>query len=388
MPPSSLPLSAGAFALRGKDVLQGIALLVCLLAWTMPASAEGRIVIKDIAGREVVLERPARRIILAQGRHLPALSLIHPNPVSIMAGWQSDMRRQDAATYAAFQRKFPALGDVPIVGDGSPGGLSVERVLSLQPDVVIASFYVIGGNGGSADQNLVLQRLESAGIPVVFVDFFANPLRNTAESISILGKVTGRDKEAGAFRRFYEDHIANLTTTIAAHQPNRPTVFMHAHAGGRDCCYSSGKGTFDDFITLAGGRNIAAGIIPGSTGQISLEYLLKANPDVYVATGGAHMASSGGLVLGSGVTPAQAHTKFAEILARPGFSSLSAVTSGHAHALWQMFNDSPAHIVALEWLAKWSQPDLFKDLDPNETMQRLNGFSAVPLEGTFWIDHP
>jgi iron complex transport system substrate-binding protein len=179
-----------------------------------------------------------------------------------------------------------------------------------------------------------------------------------------------------------------LKDTLAASNAPRPSVFMHAHAGGNECCYSSGKGTFDDFITLAGGRNIAAGIIPGSTGQISLEFLISKDPEVYVATGGAHLAASGGLVLGTGVDTENARRRFAELLARPGLSGLTSVTSGRAHALWHMFNDTPSHIVALEWLAKWFHPKLFRDLDPADTMKRINGFSAVPLEGTYWVDRP
>jgi iron complex transport system substrate-binding protein len=331
---------------------------------------------------------PATRILLAQGRHLPALALIHPDPVSILAGWQSDMHRQDAATYELFRRKFPALDSVPVVGDGIPENFSIERALALRPDVAILSWYVAGMQSGSPAASPVVRRFENAGIPVVIVDFFANPLRDTVPSIRILGQVVGREKEAEAFLRFYEDHLARLKDTLAAHRPERPTVFMHAHAGGSECCYSSGKGTFDDFISLVGGRNIAADVIPGSTGQISIEYLIAKDPVVYVATGGPHLASSGGLVLGTGADPDVARRRFAELLARPGLSGLSAVTSGRAHALWHMFNDSPSHIVALEWLAKWFHPELFKDLDPEETMRRLNTFSAVPLDGTYWIEKP
>jgi iron complex transport system substrate-binding protein len=363
--------------------------LICLSTiWASPLSAETQIQIHDIAGRHVVLDRPARRILLAQGRHLPALALIHPDPVSILAGWQSDMQRQDAATYELFRRKFPALDAVPVVGNGVPENFSIERALALKPDVAILSWYVAGMQRGSAEPSAVVKRFESAGIPVVIVDFFANPLRDTSPSIRILGKVVGREREADAFLQFYEGHLSRLKDTLAAKQPRRPTVFMHAHAGGNECCYSSGKGTFDDFISLAGGRNIAADVIPGSTGQISLEYLIARNPEVYVATGGAHLAASGGLVLGTGVDPDIARRRFAELLARPGLSGLSAVTAGRAHALWHMFNDSPSHVVALEWLAKWFHPELFGDIDPAETMKRLNAFSAVPLEGAYWVEKP
>lgn len=396
MSPSFPQPSAGAFALRGPTHkgsvcfrgLLTLALLCLTCIQINPVAAGTPIHIIDIAGREVVLEKPATRILLAQGRHLPALALIHPDPVSILAGWQSDMRRQDPATYELFRKKFPALDAVPVVGDGIPENFSIERALALHPDVAILSWYVAGMHHGQSEPSAIVKRFEDAGIPVVIVDFFANPLRDTAPSIGILGKVVGREREAAAFLKFYDEHLARLKTTIAAHPSDRPTVFMHAHAGANECCYSSGKGTFDDFITLAGGKNIVGDVIPGSTGQISLEYLIAKNPDIYVATGGAHLAASGGLVLGTGVDAEAARQRFATLLARPGLSGLSAVTSGRAHALWHMFNDSPSHIVALEWLAKWIHPDLFQDLDPEDTMRQLNRFSAVPLQGTYWVSKP
>ena len=369
------------------ELLALVLIWLCLVS-IAPLSAQTAIHIKDIAGRDVVLDRPATRILLAQGRHLPALALIHPDPVSIMAGWQSDMQRQDQATYELFRRKFPALDRVPVVGDGIPENFSIERALALKPDVAILSWYVAGMQSGSSEASPIVEKFERAGIPVVIVDFFTNPLRDTVPSIRILGKIIGREREAEAFIQFYEEHLSYLKTTLAAHQARRPTVFMHAHAGGGACCYSSGKGTFDDFISLAGGRNIAADVIPGSTGQISLEYLIAHDPEIYVATGGPHLARSGGLVLGTGVDPDAARRRFAELVARPGLSGLSAVRAGRAHALWHMFNDSPSHIVALEWLAKWLHPELFKDLDPAATMKRLNAFSAVPLEGTYWVERP
>jgi len=259
--------------------------------WVAPLNAQQSIHIRDITGRDVILAKPAQRILLGQGRHLPALALIHPDPVSLLVGWQGDMRRTDPATYDLYRKNFPALDILPLVGDGSPDNFSIEKALALKPDVAILSLYVAGLRGASAT-NPILQRFESAGIPVVIVDFFANPLRDTVASMQALGKIMGREKEAETFLRFYQEHMSRLREALADHRPALPTVFMHAHAGASECCYSSGKGTFDDFISFAGGRNIAAGVIPGSTGQVTLEYLIAQDPAVYVATGGSHLADA------------------------------------------------------------------------------------------------
>lgn len=347
-----------------------------------PAAAQP-VTVTDLAGRTVTLPGPAKRIVLAQGRQLNGLGLLHPDPISLLAGWGSDHKRQNPDAYARYAAKFPAIETVPTVGDGgTQDGFSFEKVVSLAPDLVILSQSLAGTRRGPGD---LVARFEAAGITVAVVDFYLQPLRDTVPSLRVLGKLIGREEQAEAYIRFYEARRAVLASRVR--DAERPSVFMHAHAGGFDCCQSPGKGTFDEFITLAGGRNIAASILPGATGQISLEQLLAADPAIYVATGGVHLTRRGGLVLGLGISPEEGLRSFATLLASPGISALSAVRNGRAYGLWQLFNDTPLHIVAIEALAKWIHPERFADLDPQATLNEISTrFSAIPLEGTLWID--
>src|SRR5690606_35415896 len=59
---------------------------------------DGRIVLSDVAGREVSLPGPAERVLLGEGRQLVALALLHPNPGSLVAGWLGDFEALDPAT--------------------------------------------------------------------------------------------------------------------------------------------------------------------------------------------------------------------------------------------------------------------------------------------------
>lgn len=369
--------------LRSIGLVLSAVLALCMLAGICSASAEP-VTVTDLLGRTVTLPAPAKLIVLAQGRQLNALGLIHPDPVSLLAGWGSDHLRQNPDAFALYRGRFPAIDAVPTVGDGvTPNGFSLEKTIALSPDVVVLSGSLAGMRRGPND---LIERLEAAGIPVVVADFYLHPLTDTVPSLRLLGRLIGREAQAEAFIRFYESRLQRITQRLAG--ASRPSVFIHAHAGGTDCCMSSGKGTFDDFITAAGGRNIAAAILPGASGQVSLEQLIAADPDVYVATGGVHLAKSGGLVLGLGVPPDRATASFAALLARPGIDTLSAVRSGRASGLWQLFNDTPLHVVAIEALAKWIHPELFADLDPAATLAEAARFSAIPLDGTLWIAPP
>ncbi len=366
-------------------LLTQLLLAMIALSWVSVLSARAEpVTVTDLLGRSVTLPGPAKRIVLAQGRQLNALGLLHPDPIGLLAGWGTDHRRQNPDAYARYLAKFPAIESVPTVGDGgTQDGFSFEKAVSLSPDLVILSLSLAGTRrGGQGD---LVERFEAAGIKVAVVDFYLQPMRDTLPSLRILGKLVGRQEQAEAYIRFYEERRRLIEERLRGAE--RPSVFMHAHAGGFDCCQTPGKGTFDDFISAAGGRNIAAAILPGATGQISLEQLLAADPAIYVATGGTHLAKLNGLVLGLGVPRETAAQSFAALLGKPGIAALAAVRNRRAYGLWHLFNDTPLHIVAIERLATWFHPERFADVDPQATLDEISRrFSAIPLDGTLWID--
>ena len=161
---------------------------------------------------------------------------------------------------------------------------------------------------------------------------------------------------------------------------------MQAHAGGLACCFSPGRGVYDDFIRFAGGHNIGADSIATETGQLSLEYVLTQDPHVYIATGGPY-GGRGGVSLGAGVDPALARSSLAQVIESQHLSGLSAVKQGRAHALWHAFNDSPTHLMAIEAMARWFHPEATAGIDPAATLATLNQrFAAVPMQGTYWTN--
>ncbi|WP_353473924.1 ABC transporter substrate-binding protein [Salipiger sp. H15] len=354
-----------------------LAVLTLLGLSGVPAQAEIRVT--DLAGREVVLEQPARRIVLGEGRHLAVLGMLHDDPVALLAGWRQD-KGLDPATYDAYLAKFPALADVAPVGAGNRL-LSVESTIALMPDLVLLSLM----DARDPQMEMPLRQLQAAGIPVAFVDFFTAPLENTLPSLRLIGALTGAEDRAEEFADFYESHLNAVRATLKATQPAPPRVFIHVHAAPNGCCATVGPGVFDEFVAAAGGYNIGRDSVPGVMGNVGLENLLAADPDVYLATGGAHMAARGGLVLGAGIDAGNAAESFAALIATPGFADLRAVREGRAIGIWHLFNDFPAHIALIEALAKRFHPDLFPDLDPMATLAEFEArFSPVALTGSYW----
>lgn len=84
------------------------------------AATEGQapITVTDIAGREVTVNAPVKRILLGEGRHLYLIaSLDTEDPLSRVVAWRNDLIEADPATYAQYLQAFPKLAKLP----ASPG---------------------------------------------------------------------------------------------------------------------------------------------------------------------------------------------------------------------------------------------------------------------------
>lgn len=358
-------------------------LLFLLVAAGSGAADQAKVAITvvDATGREVRLASPARRIATNESLILLSLALIDPEPVALLAGWAAP-QRLDPGIYAAFRERFPAIDKVPVVGAVAPANLSVETVLRVQPDLFVVSIWQPGWEG-------VTERLAAAGIPVIFLDgpdgAARPPAEATAFAIELLGKATGREAQAGAFADFVRSRYRKVAERLGG-TTRRPQVLVDAFAG-KACCHTPGSGNrISQYLQLAGGLSIGAGIVPGYMGQLSPEYVLGVDPDIYVGTGSSHLAAQGGIIVGGAVASETARASLRGVVARHPLDKLTAVRDGRVHGVSHQLAISVLSVLVFECFAKWTHPDLFADLDPAETLAEINRrFMAVPLEGTFWI---
>lgn len=362
-----------------RFLLLGCAALLACNSSALAAADALQIV--DVRGRTVTIPQPVGPISIDDGRFLVALSLLLPNPVEPLAAWPHDINRLGKKTYALYKKQFPALAKVPEIAS-SAGTFNLEALLAAAPSVAVFSL----GHGPTEAQ---IQLLQSVGIPVVFIDFSLHPFENQAQSLRILGKLTGSLDQARRFIAFRQQHLERIREQVAELAPSeQPEVFLEAHAGiTNDCCFSPGKGNVGAYIDFVGGHNIGAEVIPGASGKLSMEYILSSNPDVYIATGGPQLAKSGGLVLGRAYDRAAARASLRHIAQRQGIAQLGAVRRGDVYGLSHQLLKSPLDIVAIDALASWIHPQLFEEIDPEQTLNTINQqFLAVPYKGTYWVD--
>lgn len=369
----------GGAPLSRRRALKGAAgTLACARA------AQAQDGLRDLAGQRLRPTQPARRLVLGDGRMIYALALLGgAELLRRIVGWQNDFPLLAPASHAAFTAAFPFLRDVVPIGQTSEQSVSVERILDLRPDLAI--FGLIGH--GPLPGGPVHQQLEAAGVAVAFVDFALRPLDNTASSICLLGDLLGYPDRAAGYATWFQARVARVRQRVEALRASTPpTAFIELlplvwPSPG----HTAGRGSMADLIEAAGGRNIAAHKLPGAFGEISQEYLLTAQPDVYIATGNRPP----GIVLGPGATGATASSGLSRVLDRPVVQALRAVATGRAHALWHDFHDLPFTAVALEAIARWLWPGRLDDIDPGASWPELHArFMPIPEHGTYWLDAP
>ena len=234
-----------------------------------------------------------------------------------------------------FYTDYPAdLASKPKITNGQTFTLNDEAILGYQPDLVVGY-----GAYFKADE----QKLISSGISVVDLPLVATVQQSLTE-LKLVGQLVHADTTASQQLASLQGRIDAVTHKVAGAQ--MPSVYMED--GTYNGQYSTfGHGSYgDDLIRLAGGSNVFA-TDGDSSGypNVSAESIIQANPAVIVTTEGTQV----------GGDPK-------DVAARPGWSAIAAVQSGHIYALNSNdFSrpDAPRLVSALEELAKALHPDLF-----------------------------
>ena len=366
-----------------------LAAIVISFTPATPAQAEA-LPLTDIAGREVTLPETPGRIILGVGRMMYAIAAISDgNPFEHIVGWKDDLVQFDPDAFRKFETAFPADAE-RMINFGNPyaGDFSIEAVLEADADLVLLD----SGNLFKAEETGLIEKLDKAGVPVVFIDFRRNATENTVPSLLILGRVLGEEKGAAAFIDFYiaeMKKVAYVVDNIPAEE--RPLVVIENAAGWQPdfCCWSFGPYNYGRFVELAGGKNFASTLENAYSVTLSMEGVIDADPDHVIGTG-ANWAEAKpevtSTLLGYEGDPAVNAEKIEALAARPGFAELRAVKDGNYHSIYHQIYNSPYHFVAIQQIAKWLYPDDFEDLDPQDTFNRLHDkFMPYEASGQFWL---
>ena len=373
---------------RRAPSLWGPMLIVLACFLLVLSSAALAKTVTDIDGNQVDIPDHPQRIVLGESRMLYTLALLEPgNPFQHIVAWPQDLKKYDSQTWNRFAHQFPQMLKIPSLGSGGPNAINPEQILALKPDVVILPSLA---RYDDADLRLV-SMLKAAHIPVVKIDLRVHLLKNTRRSVEIFGEVLNQQARAQAFNRFYDAHMQVIRDRLASYHGAKPSVLLQLHLGRRnECCVTAINGSLGELLNAAGGDNIAAKTQHGVFGRLSEEMVIAAQPDFYFATGFGDNDAQGLLKLGPEVALPAVQSSFAQLTAQQnGLRELAALRNGHSAVIWMNFYLSPWHIAATEFMAKTLYPQLFADVEPEQTLKQIfHDFLPIPYSGTYFTQIP
>lgn len=144
---------------------------------------------------------------------------------------------------------------------------SIEKIVSLKPDLIIAT-----ADGNRRDTVLQLEKL---GLSVYVV----NPAdtKGVLRNILQIGKITNREEEAVKLADRLQKRLDNITRQIR--NKKKPRVFFQL---GREPLYTAGKKTLiNEVIERAGGVNVA-GLDTARYPVYSKEGVIAASPEIII----------------------------------------------------------------------------------------------------------
>ncbi|QXO16769.1 MULTISPECIES: ABC transporter substrate-binding protein [Vibrio] len=354
------------------------AVVTSLISWSVQAEIR---TIEDVLGREININVPAKRVVLgfyAEDYIAVGTDKALDNIVGISKDTWQVWR---PASWKQYVEVRPDLDNIVDVGEVEAQTFSIEKVISLKPDVVVLADWQYKGLGFDID------RLEDAGIPVVVLDYNAQTLERHIKSTLVIGELTNQIARSKQIADEYQSAIEDIQSRIKKSGRPKPRVYVEfGNKGPSEYSFTYGKNMWGAMLDLAGAENIAAPFVEW-WGPINPEQVIASKPEVIFIAGTENVKQKDAMTMGEGISHEQAQLRLAGFSLRPGWSSLPAVKNGRIHGVYQGASRSIIDYTMIQYLAKSLYPGLFEDLQPEKNyLNFYEKYLPVNPHGTFTID--
>ena len=347
---------------------------------SVPATYAASETIKDVIGRSVRVDLPAKRVLL--GFYIEDYFAVGGDKAfdrlaGLSLGWFVKSR---PAVWEQYVAARPTLRGVPDVGSVQDQSFVIEKVLATRPDVVVLADWQFKALASE------IPRLEAAGVPVVVVDFNAQTLERHLESLRVLGQLTGETARAQRIADEYRQVVETIQQRIAKAKLPRPRVYVElGDKGPAEHSYTYGKNMWGAMVDLVSGDNVAAPFVK-DWGPINPEQLLVSRPQVVFIAGYESVSRPDAMKMGFGVPASEARQRLQGFAQRSGWSSLPAFQEGRLHGIYHGATRSVLDAALLQYLAKAMYPTLFADIDPEVTYRDFyRRYLPIQPQGTFML---
>lgn len=368
--------------MKKKMVWLGMAAAALLAAGGSAFAQEGGTKeVTDVLDRTITLPEDVEKVVVTFNLE-EYLAVTGEEGIDKLVGFSHDYwkgRREDA--WKTYVTKFPQIQELPDVGYNDT--ISVESIISLDPDVVLMSAPV---NYDYIEPEL--DKFAEAGIEVAFVNYHKQTVEMHRSSTELIGEIMGQEERAKEISDFYEDQVKLIEERISGLEENaeRPKVYMEYSIAPNTYGNSWADKMWGALIPQCGGINIAAGLSDGNSVEVAPEQVVASNPDLIVFTGCLVDDNNENIVVGYGADREKALERLQAYKEREGWSGLNAVKNDRMAVLYHDLSRHIFDFAGTQMLAKLCQPELFADVDPEENLRTFfEKYMPVELEGVWMV---
>mgnify|MGYP000332456623 CR=1 FL=1 len=306
------------------NLMSLILIISLLLISTGVIAQEFPVTITDSLDNEFTLEEKPTKIIS-----------LSPNMTEVLFAVGAGENVVGVTNFADYPQEAT---EVEIIGSITEP--NIEKIITMEPDVVIAS---------SVNKMETIERLRELNVKVA--GFSANSVDMAIENIKTVSKLTGNQEKGEEIVTEMYIKIGEMTNLVEDHLENnkKRKVFYEIW---NDPLYTAGKNNFiDDLVNMAGGINIGR-LAEGQWPQYNLEKLLIEDPEVYIST--PHSADR--------------EVSKEKIKNRAQYQSISAIKNDRVYVIDQdiLNRASPRLVKGLALMTKAIFPELTEEV--NEIM--------------------
>lgn len=297
----------------------------------------------DQAGRTVKVPKDPKRVVITFWPMGSAYTLFQGSAETIVG---MDPAMVSVAKNSLLTRIDPNVANVDSSFINADGVINEESLMKLNPDLALIPAY-------ATDQ---LEIFEKLGVPTIVFDVTVEDF-NTVETfmswVDLLGKAFGKESKATAIREYGEKtlkEIAERTKNLSEADKPKALLLINYDEAGKS---TSGEKQFARFELESTGAVHVARDVKENFIKLDMEQIYKWNPDIiYLSTFTAYK-------------PEDLYNNTAA--ANDDWSQVKAVKNKNVHkfpiGIFHWYPPSADAPLALLWLAKNNNPDLFKDVD-------------------------
>ena len=311
------------------------------------AESAGTRTVVDDTGVEVEIPEKLDRIVISSILPLPSVYCFFRGSSEGLVGIHpSSMAAAENSYLTTVYPEITEL-DTSFVENGE---INIEQLMKLEPDVV---FY----SATNTDEREMYDNagIKAIGFSTTLSDY--NCIETFANWVDLLGQIFGdsdRAQEVIEYGRSVEAQVLEKTATLSDEEKPKVLVLFNY---GDGTITTSGSNFFGEYwIEAAGGINVAAEL--NGQPEINMEQIYAWNPDMIFITNF------------SSVLPEDLYNNTIE---GDDWSNVKAVQEGQVYkfplGMYRWFPPSSDTPLALMWLAKNIQPELFADIDIDQEIK-------------------